>query len=176
MRYKPESVSRQDAHTFLSFIRFERDDDFFAAQLEERQRREESSDRSAYATRDDAASFATASPASIATTLPDEMQVDTTSYPSTSALPSKTIRAAGTPSNATRGSLRPPMPPTQRHGSTSTAPAFSRTMSASPQKPAGPAVIVVKVCRSPCGGAFDEMPKTGAARAAAKAADAALKK
>ncbi|PWN22250.1 hypothetical protein BCV69DRAFT_297550 [Microstroma glucosiphilum] len=160
---------------FGTVYRFERDDEFFAAQLEERQRREESSDRSAYATRDDAASFATASPASIATTLPDEMQVDNTFHPLTSALQAKANRAASNPSSATKGSLRPHMPPTQRYASANAAPSLSRTISASPQKPAGPAVIVVKVCRSPCGGAFDEMPKTGAARAAAKAADAALK-
>lgn len=43
-----------------------------------------------------------------------------------------------------------------------------------PPRPTGPAVIIVKVCRTPSSGAFDEMPKTGTGRAAAKAADAAL--
>lgn len=37
-----------------------------------------------------------------------------------------------------------------------------------------PAVIIVKVCRTPSTGSFDEMPKTGLGRAVAKAADAAL--
>ncbi|CAO1614294.1 unnamed protein product [Sympodiomycopsis kandeliae] len=39
-----------------------------------------------------------------------------------------------------------------------------------------PAVIIVKVCRTPSTGSFDEMPKTGLGRSVAKAADVALSK
>lgn len=42
------------------------------------------------------------------------------------------------------------------------------------RRSAAPAVVIVKVCRTPLSGAFDEMPKTGPARALARAADDAL--
>lgn len=41
------------------------------------------------------------------------------------------------------------------------------------RRSAAPAVVILKVCRTPVSGAFDEMPKTGRGRALARAADQA---
>lgn len=44
------------------------------------------------------------------------------------------------------------------------------------RRSAAPAVVIVKVCRTPASGVFDEMPKTGEGRRIAQAADAAVAK